>query len=325
MSLSNGTSPRVNGWSRPLSEEQILAALFVWGSAGLYYGLVYPYAPPNLKNTVFLVPYTVVMVICIFLYFYVETVDPIRLNENMKFDSKKRYRFCEYCDNTKPMKLTTKHCHICEKCVSHFDHHCKWLNTCIGAKNYWHFFTMLALIIVLQLLHLSLSIVIFADNKTEERVNGPFSRYEVYAVLLSLSFVPSLTVLGGVSALFSFHVYLKCVGTTTYIYLKGEDYLRIQFEGAKRLPPIAIEEKQKQERNRWLKEREERKKTREKRLKTENSNVSDNSTLFNVVELVSGTSNVADAVYEGSYRSNAPPTSPVMNAVAVPMSDTTAE
>ena len=37
----------------------------------------------------------------------------------------------------------SRHCFICNKCVDRFDHHCHWLNTCVGAGNHLWFYTYL--------------------------------------------------------------------------------------------------------------------------------------------------------------------------------------
>lgn len=43
------------------------------------------------------------------------------------------------------MDSSSKHCQACKKCVIGFDHHCLWLNCCIGSPNYNQFLALLAL------------------------------------------------------------------------------------------------------------------------------------------------------------------------------------
>ena len=45
---------------------------------------------------------------------------------------------CEWCNVR--MGARTKHCRRCNNCVERFDHHCVWLGTCVGSRNYALFF-----------------------------------------------------------------------------------------------------------------------------------------------------------------------------------------
>ena len=41
--------------------------------------------------------------------------------------------FCTVCFIDIPIRA--KHCKICKKCVTTFDHHCSWVGNCVGEKN----------------------------------------------------------------------------------------------------------------------------------------------------------------------------------------------
>ncbi|XP_071844425.1 palmitoyltransferase ZDHHC4-like [Apostichopus japonicus] len=57
-------------------------------------------------------------------------------NQMFKKDSR-----CKSCEVLKPAR--SKHCAICDHCVHRFDHHCTWINNCVGARNVRHFLLFL--------------------------------------------------------------------------------------------------------------------------------------------------------------------------------------
>ncbi|KAJ1335262.1 palmitoyltransferase ZDHHC13/17 [Microdochium nivale] len=49
--------------------------------------------------------------------------------------------FCSTCMIRTPLR--SKHCRRCQRCVAKHDHHCPWINNCVGINNHRHFFLYL--------------------------------------------------------------------------------------------------------------------------------------------------------------------------------------
>jgi len=76
---------------------------------------------------------------------------------------------CGICKTEK--KWRTEHCNFCDRCVSNFDHHCIWLNNCVGGANYPAFALTLFNVLVMTSIIVGTCIglvVGFADGSIED-------------------------------------------------------------------------------------------------------------------------------------------------------------
>ena len=60
-----------------------------------------------------------------------------------------KYKICNSCNIIRPLRTT--HCGSCDNCVLKFDHHCPWIGTCVGKRNYHYFFFFLIFLNLTQI------------------------------------------------------------------------------------------------------------------------------------------------------------------------------
>lgn len=58
--------------------------------------------------------------------------------------------YCHSCRILRPPR--TFHCSVCDFCVEAHDHHCPWIGTCVGLRNYPYFLQFLFFISNLALM-----------------------------------------------------------------------------------------------------------------------------------------------------------------------------
>lgn len=63
---------------------------------------------------------------------------------------------CTRCETYRPPRA--HHCRICKRCIRRMDHHCPWINNCVGERNQKFFLQFLVYVGVLAIYSIALVI-----------------------------------------------------------------------------------------------------------------------------------------------------------------------
>lgn len=152
---------------------------------------------------------------CLLINIYWMITDPSeplmnKNNENPDFN----YEFeCEECDWY--VTESTKHCKTCNRWVREFDHHCIWLNNCIGYNNYRHFFVLMVFYSIYNALFISIGVLTCVKVTNNIIIKSVLTT----RILVTIALILKLIIFVAASALLIFHIYLKCIGLTTFEFI----------------------------------------------------------------------------------------------------------
>lgn len=77
-----------------------------------------------------------------------------------------KMKYCFTCDIYRPPRAI--HCGICNCCIERLDHHCPWIGTCVGKRNYKYFITFVYLLATLIIFGLTFSSLHAFDSSFNE-------------------------------------------------------------------------------------------------------------------------------------------------------------
>lgn len=226
-------SMKRNGFSCPTNIYQVITWLLFTIRSSHIFLILNSLIQRNYENCWgVLAAFIALIVFCfitIFIPTYIEPSDPFLIKELAKKSKCEKHKiaylleinitqdFCLICCSN--IKSTSKHCKSCDRCVDNFDHHCIWLNNCVGQANYRYFILLIVTLLIESVYTIVTTLTFVIKILNNKEVLSQHQDNETFCII-SLTFLAiDLLVLVNVLYLITVHIYLNCKGLTTYEYI----------------------------------------------------------------------------------------------------------
>uniref|UniRef100_A0A061RL35 S-acyltransferase n=1 Tax=Tetraselmis sp. GSL018 TaxID=582737 RepID=A0A061RL35_9CHLO len=125
-------------------------------------------------------------------------------------------KYCFTCNTYRPPRCS--HCRVCDNCVEKFDHHCPWVGTCIGKRNYRHFFLFISLSSSLCVVSFASSVTVIVKEHCDGATFWDSLGQNAPAAIIAVYCFVMFWFVGGLTA---FHTYLLGTNQTTYEHFRA--------------------------------------------------------------------------------------------------------
>lgn len=235
---------RIHGLQLPLHPQQVAGWIFIFAVGAATFLVLIPALRPFFREGLFIVLGTLfaLHIVSHLAALLLDPADPelraLKVNFTVpEFDRTKHAHViengrCHLC-NIKTSSPKTKHCSVCNKCVDHFDHHCKWLNHCIGGRNYIAFLICVVSAVAATLVvvgvsvleivyyHIDPTLLAVFPNPQNGTAQEPYLPDSVFLGIVAVLGLLAATTAGLLLHLCLFHCYISVLGISTYEYIRN--------------------------------------------------------------------------------------------------------